>query len=66
LNQDGVAVAYATVLLESIVEPERLGQMAAVAEDDDMDAVVESLVGKVRDTSALGRKVTPFDTDDLT
>jgi 2-C-methyl-D-erythritol 2,4-cyclodiphosphate synthase len=37
-----------------------------VVEDDDMDAVVESLVGKVRDTSALGRKVTPFDTDDLT
>jgi 2-C-methyl-D-erythritol 2,4-cyclodiphosphate synthase len=66
LNQDGVAVAYATVLLESIGEPERLGQMAAVVEDDDMDAVVESLVGKVRDTSALGRKVTPFDTDDLT
>ncbi len=66
LNQEGVAVAYATVLLESIVEPEGLGQMAAVVEDDDMDAVVESLVGKVRDTSALGRKVTPFDTDDLT
>jgi 2-C-methyl-D-erythritol 2,4-cyclodiphosphate synthase len=65
LNQDGVAVAYATVLLESIAGPEQLGRMAASAEDD-MDAVVESLVGTRRDTSALGRKVTPFDTDDLT
>jgi 2-C-methyl-D-erythritol 2,4-cyclodiphosphate synthase len=65
LNQDGVAVAYATVLLESIATPEQLGRMTATAEDD-MDAVVESLVGNRRDTSALGRKVTPFDTDDLT
>jgi 2-C-methyl-D-erythritol 2,4-cyclodiphosphate synthase len=65
LNQDGVAVAYATVLLESIAGPEQLGRMTATAEDE-MDAVVESLVGNRRDTSALGRKVTPFDTDDLT
>jgi 2-C-methyl-D-erythritol 2,4-cyclodiphosphate synthase len=65
LNQDGVAVAYVTVLLESIAEPEQLGRMTTTAEDD-MDAVVESLVGNVRDTSALGRKVSPFDTDDLT
>jgi 2-C-methyl-D-erythritol 2,4-cyclodiphosphate synthase len=67
LNQDGVAVAYATVLLESITAPEQLGRMTATVEDEDeMDAVVESLVGNGRDTSALGRKVTPFDTDDLT
>ncbi|CAN5452314.1 2-C-methyl-D-erythritol 2,4-cyclodiphosphate synthase [soil metagenome] len=67
LNQDGVAVAYATVLLESIAAPEQLGRMTATVEDEDeMDAVVESLVGNGRDTSALGRKVTPFDTDDLT
>jgi 2-C-methyl-D-erythritol 2,4-cyclodiphosphate synthase len=65
LNQDGVAVAYATVLLESIAEPEQLGRMVATA-DDDIDTVVESLVGNGRDTSALGRKTTPFDTDDLT
>ena len=65
LNQDGVAVVYATVLLESLKEPEQLARMVAVAEDD-MDAVVESLVGKSRDMSALGRKVTPFNTDDLT
>lgn len=65
LNQDGVAVAYATVLLESLKAPDQLGRLTATAEDD-MDAVVESLVGKARDTSALGRKLTPFDTDDLT
>lgn len=65
LNQDGVAVAYATVLLESIGSSESLGRMTATV-DEEMDAVVAGLVGKVRDTSALGRKVTPFDTDDLT
>ncbi|WP_213807181.1 2-C-methyl-D-erythritol 2,4-cyclodiphosphate synthase [Granulicella sp. dw_53] len=65
LNQDGVAVAYATVLLESIAEEDGLARMTATAEDD-MDAVVESLVGNGRDTSALGRKLTPFNTDDLT
>ena len=66
LNQDGVAMAYATVLLESLEQEEPLKQMAAVAEDDDeLNEVVESLVG-VRDTSALGRKVPAFDTDDLT
>ena len=65
LNQDGVAVAYATVLLESIGGSEPLGRMTAMV-DEEMDAVVAGLVGKVRDTSALGRKVTPFNTDDLT
>ena len=67
LNQDGVAMAYATVLLESLDADEPLKQMAAVAEDDDeLNDVVESLVVGVRDTSALGRKVPAFDTDDLT
>jgi 2-C-methyl-D-erythritol 2,4-cyclodiphosphate synthase len=65
LNQDGVAVAYATVLLESIEDPEPLGHLTATAEED-MDAVVQSLVEKTRDISALGRKVAPFNTDDLT
>ena len=66
LNQDGVAVAYATVLLESLEKDEPVKQMVAVAEDDDeVNEVVESLVG-VRDTSALGRKAPVFDTDDLT
>lgn len=67
LNQDGVAMAYATVLLESLEQEEPLKQRSAVAEDDDeLNDVVESLVVGVRDTSALGRKVPAFDTDDLT
>jgi len=67
MNLDHVALAHATVLLESIdvsVEPER---MSAVAESDaEIDGVVESLVGGRRDFSALGRKLPGFDTDDLT
>ena len=39
--------------------------MAATAEDE-IDVVVKTLVGGRRDVSALGRKVPPFDTDDLT
>ncbi len=67
LNQDAVAMAYATVLLESLEQEEPLKQMAAVAEDDDeLNDVVESLVVGVRDTSALGRKIPAFDTNDLT
>jgi 2-C-methyl-D-erythritol 2,4-cyclodiphosphate synthase len=71
LNQDGVAVAYATVLLESLVIPESVGRMVAVEDfgddvDDEVDLVVKGLVGGERDVSALGRKVPPFDTDDLT
>ena len=66
LNQDGVAVAHATVLLESLDTTEAPKVMAASADVDDIDEVVESLVTGVRDTSALGRKVPAFDTDDLT
>jgi len=66
LNQDGVAVAYATVLLESIDDGENVKKMAAVADVDEVNSVVESLVIGVRDTSALGRKVPAFDTCDLT
>ena len=41
--------------------------MTATAEvDDEIDVVVKTLVGGARDVSALGRKKTPFDTDDLT
>jgi 2-C-methyl-D-erythritol 2,4-cyclodiphosphate synthase len=39
--------------------------MTASAEDE-IDVVVKTLVGGARDVSALGRKKTPFDTDDLT
>jgi 2-C-methyl-D-erythritol 2,4-cyclodiphosphate synthase len=66
LNQDGVAVAYATVLLESIDDGEGAKKITAVADVDEVNSVVESLVIGVRDTSALGRKVPAFDTGDLT
>ncbi len=65
LNQDGVAVAYVTVLLESIDEDSGPKVMMAEA-DEDLDSVVESLVVQVRDTTALGRKVPAFDTNDIT
>ena len=65
LNQDGVAVAYATVLLES---PDDAAEqkLVAAADVEDVNQVVESLIVGVRDTSALGRKVPAFDTDDIT
>ena len=66
LNQDGVAVAHVTVLLESLETTDGLKVMAAVADEDELNEVVESLVTGVRDTSALGRKRPMFDTDDLT
>jgi len=67
LNQDGVAVAHATVLLESVKLAETSVRMVATAEvDDDIDEVVKGLVGESRDISALGRKRPPFDTDDIT
>ena len=66
LNQDSVAVAYATVLLESLEAPMNLKKLTAAADVDEVNQVVESLVVGVRDTSALGRKVPAFNTDDLT
>jgi 2-C-methyl-D-erythritol 2,4-cyclodiphosphate synthase len=65
LNQDGVAVAHATVLLESIEGEEPLARMTAVV-DTEIDGVVESLVGRRREVAALGRKLPRFDTEDLT
>ena len=66
LNQEGVAVAYATVLLESLEDDSGLKKIAATADIGEVNEVVESLVVGVRDTTALGRKVPAFDTDDLT
>lgn len=66
LNQDGVAVAYATVLLESLNSEVDSSSLVATADVDEVNEVVESLVVGVRDTSALGRKKVVFDTDDLT
>ena len=71
LNQDGVAVAHVTVLLESVAIADPVGRMVATAElgdavGDEFDMVVKGIVNGPRDVSALGRKATPFDTDDLT
>lgn len=67
LGLDHVAQAHCTVLLESLQSPETLGRMAATADvgTEEVNAVVEGLV-REHDMSALGRKVNPFDTDDLT
>jgi 2-C-methyl-D-erythritol 2,4-cyclodiphosphate synthase len=67
LNQDHVAVAHATVLLESVDLSVPVGHMVATADvEDEIDTVVKTLVGDSRDVSALGRKLPTFDTDDLT
>ncbi len=68
LNQDHVAVAHATVLLESVRLTDAPVQMVATADvDDEINEVVKGLVGEgSRDVSALGRKRPAFDTDDLT
>ena len=65
LNQDGVAVAYATVLLEALGAGEDRKLAVATADVGDVDELEELLV-TVHDTSALGRKMPAFDTDDLT
>lgn len=67
LNQDGVAVAHATVLLESIKLADPPAQMVARADvEDEIDQVVKGLVGGAHDVSALGRKRPSFNPDDLT
>ncbi len=69
LGLDHTAVAHCTVLLESLHAPEALGEMVASADagsEEELNAVVEGLIGGRHDISALGRKVAPFDTGDLT
>ena len=67
LGLDHVAQAHCTVLLESLAGPETLERMTATADvgSEEVNAVVEGLTRQLRE-AALGRKVTPFDTDDLT
>ena len=65
LNQDHVAVAHATVLLESLKIADPAAKMTAESEAE-IDQIVEGLVSGPRDISALGRKRPAFDTDDLT
>ena len=68
LGLDHVAQAHCTVLLESLPGPEALEQMTAPADvgTEEVNATLEGLTRQLQDVSALGRKVTPFDTDDLT
>ncbi|MEO8869761.1 MAG: 2-C-methyl-D-erythritol 2,4-cyclodiphosphate synthase, partial [Granulicella sp.] len=66
LNQDHVAVAHATVLLESLSVSEPVKKLSATADVDEVNQVVESLVQGVQNTSALGRKRPAFNADDLT
>jgi len=67
LNQDGVAVAHATVLLESLKLADPPARMVATADvEDEIDQVVKGLVGGAHDVSALGRKRPSFNPDDLT
>ena len=67
LNQDHVAVAHCTVLLESATSPDALAKMTATADtDEEMTAVLNGIAADSRDVSALGRKLPTFDTDDLT
>jgi len=69
LQQDGTAVAHVVVLLESIGLPNEHKKLALEADlptDADIDGVLTTLVKDVRETSALGRKLPTFDTDDLT
>jgi 2-C-methyl-D-erythritol 2,4-cyclodiphosphate synthase len=70
LNLDHVAVAHATVLLESIDMSAGAQRMTASAEIESQIAAqidgVESLVGGRHDLSRLGRKIPGFNPDDLT
>jgi 2-C-methyl-D-erythritol 2,4-cyclodiphosphate synthase len=68
LGLDHVAMAHCTVLLESLPPPKDLAAMTATAEsggEEDLAAIVHETLAR-RSLSALGRKVPPFDTDDLT
>ncbi len=67
LNQDGVAVAHVTVLLEEIAGLDEPKRMVAEEEDpEEMEVVVRTLIDEPpHNMSRLGRKPA-FDTDDLT
>lgn len=68
LTQDGTAVCHVVALLESIDLPgehEKLTLTADTPTEADIDGTLAT-VADAYDISALGRKRTPFDTDDLT
>jgi 2-C-methyl-D-erythritol 2,4-cyclodiphosphate synthase len=69
LMQDGTAVAHVVCLLESIELPSEHKHLKAASElpsEAEIDGVVATIVSGAHDISALGRKIVPFDTDDLT
>jgi 2-C-methyl-D-erythritol 2,4-cyclodiphosphate synthase len=69
LGHDSAAVAHVVVLLQSIELPEDPQKLVLTAEaptDADIDAALSTIAADPHDISALGRKRTPFDTDDLT
>ena len=68
LAQDGTAVCHVVALLESIKLPNEHKKLALEADvpAEEIETVVSTLVSDVHDISALGRKVTVFDPDDLT
>ena len=69
LGQDGTAVAHVVALLEAIKLPKEHKKLVAEEDlpaEDEIDGVVSTLVAGVHSTRALGRKVPPFDPDDLT
>ncbi|MHB1700968.1 MAG: 2-C-methyl-D-erythritol 2,4-cyclodiphosphate synthase [Acidobacteriaceae bacterium] len=67
LNQDGVAVAQAIVLLVPIGTPTDLSKMTATVDaETDIDAVVKSLVAEEPLGTGLQRRMPIYDTEDIT
>ncbi len=67
LNQDGVAVAQAIVLLVPIGTPTDLSKMTATVDaESDIDSVVKSLVAEEPLGTGLKRRMPIYDTEDIT
>jgi 2-C-methyl-D-erythritol 2,4-cyclodiphosphate synthase len=67
MNFDNIAMAHATVLLESIEVSDGLERLTATAEMEvELKGALAGLMEPRRDISALGRKVPGFNPDDLT
>jgi 2-C-methyl-D-erythritol 2,4-cyclodiphosphate synthase len=67
MNFDNIAMAHATVLLESIEVSDGLERLTATAEMEvELNGALAGLMEPRRDISALGRKVPGFNPDDLT
>src|SRR5450432_1086861 len=68
MGLDHVAQAHAVVLLEKLVDDEELKSLTAtIADEDEVESVVKSLVGDVPSTLRRSPVILPsFDTDDIT